>query len=145
MKLDNWAKIAEIMLAIVFVVSLIFLIVEVDQNTNSVRASTYQSMMGELNAWRLTMASDPTLSVAMQKVIDSPDELTDTERAKMILIFDAMWGLNENAFFTRKHGVLGDSEWVRFHRIMYENRDRFGWTINERLLTDEFRSYLKNC
>ena len=91
------------------------------------------------------MASDPVLTAIFYKAVESPAELTDTERRQIEFVFDAMWGMSENAYFARKHGVLGDSEWSRFERVICENRETVDWTIQERLLTDEFKLYLQNC
>ena len=61
-KLSNWASIAEIIAAIGVIVTLIFLIVGIRENTEITRVTAFDRNMESVNQWRLEMAKDPELA-----------------------------------------------------------------------------------
>lgn len=61
MKLEKWALIAEIIGAAAIVISLVYLIIEVRENTDAVNASNRQSTAARAQELALASATDPFL------------------------------------------------------------------------------------
>ena len=60
-KLSDWASIAEIVSGVAVVITLIFLIVGIRENTNVVRASAFSDNLSAFNDFSMTVAADAEL------------------------------------------------------------------------------------
>jgi len=60
-KLKIWALAAEVISGIAVVVTLVFLVFEMRNNTSATQAQTYQLLMQEMNAYR-TLMSEPGMA-----------------------------------------------------------------------------------
>ncbi len=62
LNLSNWANIAEIGTSVVVVLSLIYIGIELDQNTKATHANSWQTINALLIDLEIAEASDPELS-----------------------------------------------------------------------------------
>ena len=125
----------EILASVAVVVTLIFLVVEIRQNTEVARAASYAESMDGLTQWRLTMAGDSELAALWQAYNfggASPEDF------RLDLLVSTLWGIYENAYYSNQRGLMGGSEWERFHIKICRVADRDLPMIGN-LLTDEFR------
>ena len=149
LKLSNWASIAEIGSGIAVVVTLIFLVVGIRENTNVTRASVYASSIDSVNQWRLEIVKDPALVRRFGIFTGALDEgATDAEveQFQFYVMLNAQWGIYEKAYYANQYGIMGPSEWSRFESRMCSNREdavESGlWERMDNLLTDEFDEYV---
>ena len=114
-KLSDWASLAEIVSAIAVVVTLIFLIAGIRDNTELTRASMFDSSMDSLNEIRLLIASDAEVAriwrAYREKEFDSLDDTGKTQAGELVM---AMFGIYEKAYYAREYEVIGSREWERF-------------------------------
>ena len=154
-RLTAIAQIAEIVTSVAVLITLVFLVLGVRQNTDITRSSAYERSMAGLNEWRLALASDPELArlfATYQK--REPGNLRSTD-FRLQLILNTIWGVYENSYYAHQRRILGDSEWSRFETqicVGYD-RDALRWTpapglpsnISIRpLLTEEFAEYTES-
>ena len=91
--------------------SLIFVGVEISQNTKAVRGATHQSVSDQVSEYYLTIASDKRLAdlAALTFTNEIPrDELSKGDRLSLDLVI--MTGVRriENIYMQHKNGILGD-------------------------------------
>ena len=79
MKLSEWAHVAEITSAIAVVVSLIYIGLEVSQNTVAVKANTHQSMVDYGREQSEILLTNETLADLVEKGERNPETLTARE------------------------------------------------------------------
>jgi hypothetical protein len=109
MKLEKWALVAEIVGAAAIVISLVYLIIEVRENTDAVNASNRQSTAARAQELALASATDPFLRRIQT---DSNVELTDLapEDAVGLNAFIAAHLRNaEEAYWQYRDGRLDES------------------------------------
>ena len=82
MKLSEWAHIAEITSAIAVVISLIYIGLEVNQNTAAVTANTRQSMIDYGREQSEILVTNETLSNLVDKGESNSATLTPRERSQ---------------------------------------------------------------
>jgi len=148
------AQIAEILSSLAVIVTLLFLVAEVRQNTRVTQAAAYEQRIEELNRWRAILVTDSEVAAAW---------LTDREEAgasqgkvadfRLGILFFMQWAIYENAYYANQRGLLGAAEWSRFERqicVRYENSGS-RWdagtavTSSERqLLTEEFARFVED-
>jgi len=120
-RLQKWALAAEIIGGLAVVVTLVFLVIETRNNTNSIQAQTYQNLTEELNQTRRDQM-DPVIARIFVKAREEGfDALNPEERYLAAQVRSAKWGVYESAFYARERNVLGEFEWVRFQEAICRN------------------------
>lgn len=149
MQMSRLKGIGEALSVVVVLVTLIFLILEVRENTAAIRTESYGESITRLNDWRLQIASDEKL-VKMFAEFNAgilPD-LNLTERQQLIFVIGSLWSIYESSYFARSYGTLGESEWIRFEQMMCIQFERLteqnSWSSLDRILSPEFRSYTED-
>ena len=111
MKLSEWAHIAEITSAIAVVISLIYIGLEVNQNTAAVRASTHQSMIDYGREQSEILLTNETLADLVEKGEIEPEALTARERGKFYEFTTWRLATWESVFLNHEHGLVDEEVW----------------------------------
>jgi hypothetical protein len=97
--------------AVAVVVSLVYLAVQIRQNTRAVRAGAHQAMHDGVSALGLTLSESADLAGIMVKAQIDYDSLTLEERVRVDAFMDRVFGTWENVFFHRQEGLVGPDMW----------------------------------
>lgn len=79
LNLPQWAHIVEIVTGIVVIVSLIFVGIEIKQNTDTIKMQAYETAMDKLDLRAYTLATDPEMHRIATLAETSRSELTAEE------------------------------------------------------------------
>jgi len=79
LRLAEWASIAEVVGAVAVVVSLIYVGIQVSENTGAVLAANRQQLVGRAHTATTSIATSPELAAAHAKLAKG-DELTPAEQ-----------------------------------------------------------------
>ena len=123
---------------------LIFLGVEIQQNTNAVRASALQESTNVARQQLLTIASDPDIS----RISNADyEQLSDNEKLRRLAFARSFWLGMHNLFRQWEMGVLSDKDWTIWYGIICRNRSRSDSEIWSRQsdLSREFLDTVGNC
>lgn len=143
MKLEKWALIAEIVSGAAVLVTLVFLVVGIQENTDVTRFSVYSGLLDELNENERTRLANPDLRPAWEAYIQETGEAGNSD--------GPLWGMvaltfrsYEKAFFARKYQIIGEAEWGRFERLIciHDRRAQVADLEFEQILTNEFMDYI---
>lgn len=123
---------------------LVFLGLEIRQNTNIARATAYRENVQDIAAWRSEILADPELTrVYNAYQQDGIATLDEVETTRVAMLVNNVMGSYENSYFARSYGIVGDVEWTRFltaacihFRLAKKNGLRLPF------LTTEFKEYL---
>ena len=149
-KLSDWVGIAEIVSSLAVVITLIFLLFDIRENTDITRAAVYDRNMDSLNDWRLAIAKDKDLTrVFIHGQTDRVGEsMTDQEleAAQYMLISNVQWGIYEKSYYAHQYETLGTGEWSRFEQQICTAWNRATaisqWNQAAGFLTNEFKDYV---
>lgn len=123
MTLSAWAHVSEIVAAVGVIVGFVFLSLELKENTEITRASSYDRSIDRLNDWRTNVVRDRDVSRLYLAYTDgTEEELTPPDQFRLQVLLTSLWGVYEGAFFSHTYGVLGESEWSRFEAQICEHR-----------------------
>ena len=147
-KLSDWASIAEIVSGIAVVVTLVFLIVGIRENTAITRVSVYGDLMQEINQLNSRRIDDPEVARALDSFyLETTETLEYSERRTVAAYVQVMFRTYERAYFSRRYDIIGDEEWSRFEFLICANSRRarlMGEELTEvEYLTNSFREYMK--
>jgi hypothetical protein len=130
------------------IASMIFVGLEIRQNTQAVRASAIQESTNVARQQVLTIAADPELTRLEFYCRDDPPELTQEERDRCTLLSLSFWWGMQGLFEQRGLDVLPEETWESWHRVICLNYAR-PW--ERRLLTNAsqfdstFVAMVKSC
>jgi hypothetical protein len=149
--LRKLALIAEIISGIAIVVTLAILAIEMRGNTNAIRAQTYQTLMQQVNAYRLELLNPRRVAANEKRREHGWDSLTREEKQEIRIPALVNWGIYESAYFANDRDVLGEPEWGRFEIAIcrrYSTNQYLwnpdGFTPMGELLTSQFVDYVVN-
>jgi hypothetical protein len=111
MKLSEWAHVAEITSAIAVIVSLIYIGLEVNQNTAAVRASTQQSMIDYGREQSEILLTNETVADLVEKGESKPEALTARERSQFYEFTAWRLATWESVFMNHEHGLVDEEVW----------------------------------
>jgi hypothetical protein len=111
MKLSEWAHVAEITSAIAVVISLIYIGLEVSQNTVAVKANTHQSMIDYGREQSEILLTNETLADLVEKGESNPAALTARERSQFYEFTTWRLATWESVFMNYEHGLVDEKVW----------------------------------
>ena len=147
-KLQEYALIAEIVSAIAIVGSLIFVGLEIRQNTNATFATSYDQLLADQMDLRLRVANNPELIIAFDKFreVENVNDMATLEYQVGGYVNHALYQLYERAYFAREYGRLGDEEWNRYRKnICGPDSAETISKMNPIVFSDEFWDFVYEC
>lgn len=114
LNLSEWANVAEIVASIVIVFSLAYVGLELNQNTNAIQQSSYQSTLSMLTEGDLLLASDAELNKIVTAAELNPSTIGNEEWSRFSRYALARIGSWEYMFLARNSGSISSSHWNAF-------------------------------
>ncbi len=118
-------SLTEVFGGIAVIVSLVFVGLEIRQNTAASRAATYQEMIRASNEYLLVIGTDPDLSLIMYRASNDSlrERLSGLDQLQYFNVRRVFWRNMENAYVQHQIGVLGDAEWDTYHGLACRGRE----------------------
>ena len=107
--LDVWARISEIVTAVIVVVSLIYIAIELDRNTRATYTSSWETVTANLIS--LDIAEATQLGGFIETVENDPDQVTADEYFRFSRIAQSRLAVIEYAFLGTSNQTLNDFYW----------------------------------
>lgn len=138
-------------------VGLIFVGLELRQNTAAVEATTLQSSTDASVDYIIAIASDPELTRIWSTPATDLDELTETESMQLHLLIRAQWIRFQNAFLQWQRGTLSDDDWEIYRGYICKTRMKAAandhaarlrvetWDNHRNVLLAEFVDFVESC
>jgi hypothetical protein len=148
LKLSDWADISQIVSGFAVVVTLVFLIFEIRDNTSVTRAAVWERSADRLIELRYHTLDNPEVARLFQAWLDGDDEgFTRTDSIRQVQLVGNIFQALEQAYFAKQYGLLGPAEWRRFERQICLSYARAGSseTVSAALpvvMTEEFMAFM---
>lgn len=127
MTLQDIANIAEVVSTIGVVVSLVYVGVQVRQNTRAQKAATYNALTANTVAILSPLLAEPGITEFIVRIQANPDAATPAERMRFhsfLLIGFRHW---DNLYFQFRSGSLDRQMWLSYDRTMSRWMDNDAW------------------
>jgi hypothetical protein len=139
---------AQLTAAIGVIVSLVYLAVQIRQNTRSMRAMVVDSLAQSIADLIRPMAEDRDLMHAFHVVVEDWHGATDDDRMRALPLFFSTFKLFENAWFQQRQGTLDRQQWQGWDAYirMYYHRPgvKDWWQLRKAAFAAGFRDYVKS-
>ena len=147
-KLSDWANIAEIVSGVAVVVSLVFLVVGLNANTNATHAVVYKDLLDGINDFNMELINDAELAkLWTSRASTGLDALGPDDAERLVYMNRVLFRIFDSAYFAYETGSLDALQWQRFHDIACDNytdkRFMSLWEMTEAIVSNSFVSYLE--
>ena len=119
----NWeaiGAIGELGGALAVVVTLVYLAIQIRQNTDSVRSNTFQSVSESFNAWSVQLIRDPEVVKLYNSGLTDYEALEEIERSRFQLLISTQFRNYENIYYQHRHATLDHEVWPARRASMIE-------------------------
>jgi hypothetical protein len=146
MNLEAMGNVGEMLGGLAVVVSLIYLAMQLRQNTNQVRSATYQSIVAAAAACNVTITQSKELARILRLGSLDTAQLDEDERVQFSFLCSQFFDIFENLFLQHLHGVIDDDFWeprARAYLALFET-EGFAQAWRERHVdySRSFQSYV---
>ena len=100
------------------VASLIFVGLQIKDNSDAVRAATAQAVHDNYASWYMALAADDQALAACTKGSLDLNSLSPSDKAQFTCVFMSFLSYTQNAFHQWKGGHLSDGLWVGWEALM---------------------------
>ncbi len=118
MSLSDLANIGQVIGAIAVVISLVYVALQIRQNTNAVRSATAQTVHEHFANWYHLVAADAELARITASGLRDYASLSEQERTRFIAAFMSFLSYSQNAFLKWRQGLLAPSLWLGWDQVM---------------------------
>jgi hypothetical protein len=149
MSLEDLGNIGELIAAIGVIISLVYLAVQIRQNTQSMRAVAYQSISAHIAESNRVVVESPEIAHIMITGEEDLSALSGEERRRFTAHMSSRFRHWDNLYYQYRIGMLDESQWRGFRRLLrYQFQRNPGWVAIWRELspvfTEEFVSYVES-
>ncbi len=146
-KLSNWSSIAEIVSGVAVIISLVFIILELNRNTEAVESATLQAAMDASNEFLLLIVENPELAQLVEKARTSYSSLTAEEIPTYTFLMRNQWVRFQTNYSQWTRGVMDDEDWFFYEKIFCDvTRDEGivqSWSLHRDFLRADFSEYVE--
>lgn len=148
MKLEKGALVAQIVSGIAVVITLVFLVLGIRDNTAITRVAVYEDLLDNINQFNLILVNDKELAAIWTSFrTGKANELKEDDYSRLVLLARVLCRTYESAYFSREYEILGPMEWERFGTTIcntYGCMTPTLWNNVSTVLSSEFVSYVEN-
>ena len=143
MKLSRLADITEILTSIAIVVTLVYVVIEINQNTEALNAQTRQTVLDGSQAELFKVVDKPEIAISVVK--DGP--LTEAESIQLHMYLIANMRVREFSWLQYSSGTIDQSQWDTEFAVMKiilgTPRTRHWWsTMGRPAFSQEFATFV---
>jgi hypothetical protein len=121
MSWDAIRAIVELSGAIGIIASLVYLGLQIRQNTKTVRASIYQAALIEAIRMRVAAGQDPKMATLLYETAHhSYSELPEHEQKQAIHLIVGLCRLYENVHYQHSRRMIDETVWEPWHHVIRE-------------------------
>ena len=106
MRLSEWASIAEITGAVAVVVSLLYVGLQVNDNTSAIRSAATNDASVAMQAWYLEMGSNRQASDMWFNAMTSPEPLATHDEFQFMMMMHAVLLGMQNSYLLSQEGTI---------------------------------------
>ena len=145
-KLQKWALTAEIISAVAIIITLVFVGLQLRDNTRATRSATANAASAATSAWYTALGNNEQSSALFWKYQMDPDALTSEQRLQAVFNIHAILLTFQNNYYLAEEGTLD----IQIHQTIMEAivaiKDLPGWqhywTNRRAFFFSEFQDYV---
>ena len=147
MKLSEAASWAEIISAVGLVISLIYVGIQVTDNTSAIRSETASNASTEFINWYTHVSGDPVLMDIWLTGVTDPESLDEKEPLRFVFLVHIIMLQFQNNFYLVEEGTLDEKMLSAINTTLATIRGTPGfamyWSLRQDLFFPEYQSFVE--
>jgi hypothetical protein len=147
LKLSDAANWAEVISAVAIVVSLIYVGVQVSDNTSATRSASASHANTEFIGWYTHISSDPEIVDIWYRGVRDPESLTDQEFLRFIFLVHIIMLQFQNNYYLVEEGTLEKKVLESITLTLTTIKGTAGfekyWALRKQLFYPEYRTFIE--
>ena len=147
LKLSEWANIAEIIASVVIIASLMYVGLELDQNTRALQNDSYQNVLAMLSDQQIALVSNEELHRVIKAAESSPSDVSAEDWSRFTEFMFPRIGVWEYLYVANQEDSISDTVWTGFEPYFLSIICRPGYgrwmDENSAAFVPEFFDYLQ--
>ena len=148
LKLSDWANVAEIGASAGVIISLIFVGLQLQSNTEATEAATREAV-NDKDIQFLSLRMDSSVLARAHAKLESGGELSPLEESQLMHQEYVNFVLFEHSFYQYRKGALEPDEWLRHRKIVQSQIEDFSysramWARYRDTFTPEFQELVES-
>ena len=132
--------------AIAVVATLLYLSIQIRQNSNTIGGGTEMDLARELAAWHARVTADPDLMVLYEKGATN-ERMSEAETTRYRWLIAELLYIYEGAYRQHKRGLISDESWHQYVistiGLLRPDVISAWWEQRTSALSDEFFTYIE--
>ncbi len=128
MELQAYTLIAEVVGAVAVVLTLIYLAIQLRQNTKALRTSAYQGMVANSMQILTTLLADPERAQFFLRVQSNPGQITEEDGVRWHWFMLAAFRHWDNLYYQYRTGALETEMWEGYDHLMTNWLQNQAWS-----------------
>lgn len=145
--LQDWANLAEIIGTVAIISSLLFVGLQISDNTREMRSAAAHNATQSLQSWYVEIATNPQAARVFRKGMSGPSVLSKDEAFQFLMNMHSAILAYQNVYFLGTEGTLDTSLYLAMSATMVAVAPTpgFQWYWNQRadFFTPEFRGFVE--
>ncbi|MFC4720968.1 hypothetical protein ACFO5O_01435 [Geojedonia litorea] len=145
-KLKKIALIVEILGGIAILISLIFVGIQLKDNTKATRSSTATATIGTMTDWYVTMGTNAETSASFWRFLSDPDSMTKDQQLQHIYNLHGLLLTFQNSYYLALEGTLDERIPESLNQVIAGVKDQPGfllyWNARKSIFFKEYRDYV---
>jgi hypothetical protein len=145
--LQDLGSIGEFLGALGVIISLIYLAVQIRQNTRSLRASTQQAVLDTQSNFSMLLLHNDNVARVFRVGIEDLGELSDDERIQLDTLLITAFRIFQNLYLQHESSMIEEELWDGYRRNMLWYMRRPGvldwWKSRKGLYSPAFVAFLQ--
>ena len=149
MNLQDLANLGEFVSSIAVIASLVYLAIQMRQNTEAIRGENYSRALDRISAMQAKISGDREFATLMSVGTTDPTQLSPLDRVRFTLLGYEMFGGFEFMFLQAKDGKLPTEVWRRWSETtewwLSLPGIRTWWAVRPAPFSESFTVYVDAC
>ncbi len=145
-KLSDIAKVAEIISAIAIVLSLVFVGVQLNDNTRATRSAIASKTVSTLEAWYVGIGTSPQTSALFYNAMANPEDQTPQEWYRFVMMVHGLMINYQNSYYLVQQGTLDEATHKTMTDTLHSVKDQPGfqlyWQQRGSIFFKDFQDYV---
>ena len=146
--LNELGSLGEFVGAIAVVASLIYVGIQLRQNTAAIRITTAQAFTDTWNNYISTLNLSPPLADILFRGLSGTSHLKDAEVVQFYAFLSQAFTTYQSFFIQRQKGVVDEGYWTSYVQAIYDLMSSQGvreyWEFRHHWYTQEFQDYVNS-
>ena len=143
----NYQRLIEVIGASAVIISLILVVLELNESTRATRAATSSSATHAMMQWYSEIGVNAEASDIFIRFLQNPDELTQSQRVQGVFLLHSAMLIFQNSYFLAKEGTLDTSTHQTILEAIVPVKDASGfflyWGQRKAFFHPEFQDYIE--